>query len=144
MNRGAVHTSRNGCFLGKTCGKVGGNPNSSPAVVRVSFRCGHAKPCRHSAGYSRAPMSSLPGLMVLHPPMVLGPRGALGLEAPDDSLLLTVALRFLSRNKSLLSAVTADCVYSEASRSLSDHLVPTSSNRVGGHGELTGVTKTPL
>lgn len=49
------------------------------------------------------------------------------MEAPDDCLL-TVALRFLSRNKSLLSAVTADCVlsflpYSEVSRSLSDHLV---------------------
>lgn len=70
-------------------------------------------------------MSSLPGLVVPHPQMVLGPRGALGMEAPDDSLLLTVALRFLSRNKSLLSAVTADCVYSEASRSLSDRLVPT-------------------
>lgn len=66
--------------------------------------------------------------MLLRPLMVLGPIGALGMEAPDDCLLLTVALRFLSRNKSLLSAVTADCVldfllYSEVSRSLSDRLV---------------------
>lgn len=57
----------------------------------------------------------------LQPPSVLDPRAALGMEAAgglgregqlNDSLRFTVTLRFVSGNKSALSAVTANYVFS--------------------------------